>query len=614
MVLRKLGLSSKICADNKAEIRFDRAVNSVHPGYFLVFMLGLAPALAAATYEVAQQDSAADDKGPGTAKQPWKTISRAAEKVGPGDVVIIRSGTYHERVHVKASGTAESPIRIEAAPGEHVVVTGADHLTNWRKADGQWPIYSVGWPHRYVGWNPHMTHPGDDYHRVIGRCEQVWVDRNLVRQVLDLSHLAPGSFYVDITNKSLLLWDIGGRDPNKAHVEASVRQEVLRTDGNHVRIRGLWFRYAANMAQHGAVVLAGRCNTMEDCVVEAMNASGATFFGEDTVVRRCIFRDNGQLGFGASRAHRLLFTECLVENNNTKGYDRGWEAGGDKLVLCRDAVLERSRFLRNRGTGIWFDIGNTNCTVRQCLIADNEDAGIFYEISFRLVAHDNVIVGNGFASTAGAWGAQAGVSLSSSPGCVIERNLMAGNREGFNFREQTRSTPTIEDNSERAVWNHDQLIRHNLIVRNRDAQVWGWFDVKDNRHWAAAGQGTRPPATNGEDKPGNIAAPYVERNAKEQPQGLTLKKLHLQFDGNVYFAAPGQGWFHWGPSWTRHKHYTSLIEFQSELRIDTQGQVRDPGFADMIQRDYRLKPEAMESIGACYPQGPVPGVTLGTLK
>ena len=137
-----------------------------------------------------------------------------------------------------------------------------------------------------------------------------------------------------------------------------------------------------------------------------------------------------------------------MENNNTKGFDRGWEAGGDKLVLCRDAVLERSRFVRNRGNGIWFDIGNTNCTVRQCLIADNEDAGIFYEISFRLLAHDNVIVGNGFAATAGAWGAQAGISLSSSPGCVIERNLIAGNREGFNFREQTRSTPTIEDRAE----------------------------------------------------------------------------------------------------------------------------------------------------------------------
>ena len=143
-----------------------------------------------------------------------------------------------------------------------------------------------------------------------------------------------------------------------------------------MQLHGLRFRYAANMAQHGAVVLAGHHHTMGDCVVEAMNASGASFTGEDAVVRRCVFRDNGQLGFGAGRAHRLLFTGCFVENNNTKGFDRGWEAGGNKLVLCRDAVVERSRFLRNRGHGIWFDIGNTNCTVRQCLIADNEDSGI----------------------------------------------------------------------------------------------------------------------------------------------------------------------------------------------------------------------------------------------
>ena len=132
---------------------------------------------------------------------------------------------------------------------------------------------------------------------------------------------------------ALLVWDNGNRDPNKTDVEASVRQELLLVEGDHVHVRGLRFRYAANMAQHGAIVLAGRHDTMEDCVIEAMNASGATFTGEDTVVRRCVFRDNGQIGFGASRAHRLLFTECLVENNNTKGFDRGWEAGGDKLVL-----------------------------------------------------------------------------------------------------------------------------------------------------------------------------------------------------------------------------------------------------------------------------------------
>lgn len=572
--------------------------------------LMLAASLPAATYEVAQQNPQASDDAPGSADRPWKTIARAAEKAGPGDVVLIRGGVYRERVVVKKDGTEQAPLRFEAAPGEHVVVTGADRLTGWRKADEARPIYSVAWPHKFITWNRSMTHPDDEYHRTIGRCEQVAVDGYLLRQVLSASQLAPGTFFADVTNRLLFVWDMGSRDLNKTHTEASVLQEIFRVEGDHVHVRGLRFRYAANMAQHGAVVLAGCHVTMEDCVVEAMNAEGATFTGEDAVVRRCVFRDNGQVGFGANRAHRLLFTECLVENNNTKGFDRGWEAGGDKLVLCRDAVLERSRFVRNRGNGIWFDIGNTNCTVRYCLIADNEDAGIFYEISFALLAHDNVIVGNGFAATAGAWGAQAGISLSSSPGCVIERNLIAGNREGFNFREQTRSTPTIENRKGHPVWNHDQLIRHNLIVLNRDAQVWGWFDMKDNRHWPAGSSLTNQ-AGAATAKSGDIAGAYTAKTSEGQPQGLTLEKLRLRFENNVYFAAPGKSWFKWGPTWMRHKSYPGLREFQSDLGIDAGSQVLDPGFADLLQLDFRLRAEAMVLLKKSYPQGPVPGVVLG---
>ncbi|MCZ7638071.1 MAG: right-handed parallel beta-helix repeat-containing protein [Verrucomicrobia bacterium] len=559
-----------------------------------------------ATYEVAQRHPQASDEAPGTAERPWKTIGRAAAAAGPGDLVVIRGGVYRERVLVKASGTAEAPLRFEAAPGEHVLLTGADRLTGWRRQDESRPVYSVAWPHRFITWNRSMTHPDDEYHRLIGRCEQVIVDGLLLRQVLSADQLAPGAFFADVTNRTLLLWDVGSRDPNRLHVETSVRQEVLRVEGDHVQVRGLRFRHAANMAQHGAVVLAGRHNTLEDCVVEAMNASGATFSGEDATVRRCAFRDNGQMGFGAGRAHRLLFTDCLVENNNTKGFDRGWEAGGNKLALCQDVVLERSRFVRNRGNGVWFDIGNTNCTVRQCLIADNEDAGIFYEISFALHAHDNVIVGNGFAPTSGAWGAQAGISLSSSPGCLIERNLIVGNREGFNFREQPRTTPTIEDRTSRPVWNHDQLIRHNVIALNRDAQVWGWFDVKDNRHWPA-GQPAAGPAGRVAAAPdgGTVAAP-----ATNSPVGLTLEQLRLQFVDNVYFAAPGQAWFEWGPTWAQHQSYPGLTAFQSALAIDTGGQVLDPGFVDVRQGDFRLRPETRDRLRAYYPRGPVPGVIL----
>jgi hypothetical protein len=575
----------------------------------LSLTLALGSALQAATYEVAQRNPKAGDDALGMAEQPWKTITQAAQKAAPGDVVVIRGGVYRERVLVRTSGTAEAPIRFQAAPGEQVVVSGADRLTGWRKPHEARPVYTVPWPHKFITWNRSMTHPADEYHRLIGRCERVAVDGYLLRQVLSAGQLAPGAFFADVTNQSLFVWDPASRDLNKTHVEASVRQEVFRVEGDHVQLRGLRFRYAANMAQHGAVVLAGRHDTMEDCVIEAMNASGATFVGEDAIARRCVFRDNGQLGFGASRAHRLLLTECVVENNNTKGFDRGWEAGGDKLALCRDAVLERSRFVRNRGNGIWFDIGNTNCTVRQCLIADNEDAGIFYEISFRLHAHDNVIVGNGFAATAGAWGAQAGIALSSSPGCVIERNLIAGNREGFNFREQTRTTPTIEDRKGRPVWNHDQLIRHNLIVLNRDAQVWGWFDVKDNRHWPAGGAPANPSGSS--PKPGDIAGAYTARTDESQPQGLTLDKLRLQFENNLYFAAPGQGWFGWGPTWARCKRYAGVREFQSDLGIDSNSRALDPGFVDVHQLDFRLRAETMALVKENYPQGRVPGVQLG---
>ncbi len=544
----------------------------------------------AAQYVVAQRSPQASDDGPGTSEHPWKTLAQAARKAGPGDQVLVRDGIYCEAVVLKTSGTASEPIRFAAATGAQVVLTGADQLVGWQKAEGDRPIYRIPWTHRFITWSSHMTHPDDEYHRLVGRCEQVAIDNYLLRQVLEPGQIAPGTFFVDLSNQVLEVWDFANRDLNKVWVEGAVRQEILRVEGAYVQVRGLRFRFAANMAQHGAVVLAGAHDVLEDCEIQDMNASGATLAAPDQTVRRCVFRDNGQLGLGANGAHRLLFTECRVENNNTKGFDRGWEAGGDKLVLCRDAVLERSQFVRNRGNGIWFDIGNEHCTVRQCLIADNEDSGIFDEISFGLHAHDNVITGNGFAATAGAWGAQAGISLSSSPDSVIERNLIFGNREGFDFREQTRTTPRIGEKGEVPVWNHDQLIAHNLLVFNRDAQVWGWFDMRDNRQWPAG---------------------MVEPAAASGPQRLTLETLRLRFEHNDYFAGPGQGWFEWGVTWGRHQSYSTLAAFQGGLHIDSGSRAAGPEFSEPLARDFRLSARSLGELGQDYPRGPVPGVLLG---
>jgi hypothetical protein len=135
--------------------------------------------------------------------------------------------------------------------------------------------------------------------------------------------------------------------------------------------------------------------------------------------------------------------------------------------------------------------------------------------------------------------------------------------------------------------------------------------VKDNRHWPA--NTTNQAGATGAAKPGDIAAAYGAKTSDGQPQNLTLEKLRLRFEQNVFFAAPGQGWFKWGPTWARHKSYASLSEFQSDLGIAPDNQALDSGFADLRQLDFRLPPQILARFKDSYPQGQVPGVKLGGL-
>jgi parallel beta-helix repeat protein len=413
--------------------------------------------------------------------------------------------------------------------------------------------------------------------------------------------MSRGSFYVDLDAKLLYAWGYSNEPfDQKVRLEASARTTLWESKGDHVHLRGIRFRYAANHAQHGAAQFPGHHGVVEDCVFERANSSGASFRGEHIVARRCIFQDNGQLGFGGGGPHNLLLTGCIVRNNNTKGYNRNWEAGGNKIAVARGVVFEKSMFIENRGSGVWFDIGNEDCVVRNCLIADNEDAGIFYEISYGLHAHDNVIVGNGFARGPHAWGLWCGITLSSSPNCVLERNLIVGNKEGINYREQERTTWHIGDpeRKENPVWNHDEEVHHNVLAHNEDAQVWGWFDVDDERHWPAPMQEGKTQSARSDGGP---IAP-------------TLETLKLGHHHNLYYAAPGQGVLNWGTARRRNRRYASLDEARAELGLEDGSEVVDPQFADIATRDFRVPADSPLLKNGCYPQGDVPGVKLGIIS
>lgn len=74
----------------------------------------------AATYYVA---TGGLDTNPGTETQPWRTIQKAANTLGPGDTVLVRGGVYAERVTVNVSGSASGgPVTFTGYPGETPIV------------------------------------------------------------------------------------------------------------------------------------------------------------------------------------------------------------------------------------------------------------------------------------------------------------------------------------------------------------------------------------------------------------------------------------------------------------------------------------------------------------
>ena len=84
--------------------------------------------LAPSVYYVATDG---DDSRTGLDRQhAWRTIGHAAANVNVGDTVQIAGGKYFERIRIRATGEAGSPITFRSLPGERVEINGNDMVLN----------------------------------------------------------------------------------------------------------------------------------------------------------------------------------------------------------------------------------------------------------------------------------------------------------------------------------------------------------------------------------------------------------------------------------------------------------------------------------------------------
>ena len=94
------------------------------------------------------------DSWEGSSDRPLLTINRAAELAQAGDNVVVHEGVYREWVRPRRGGSSDRRrITYQAAPGEHVLITGAEQVTGWEPVQGT--VWKVSVPNAlFGGFNP----------------------------------------------------------------------------------------------------------------------------------------------------------------------------------------------------------------------------------------------------------------------------------------------------------------------------------------------------------------------------------------------------------------------------------------------------------------------------
>ena len=167
----------------------------------------------------------------------------------------------------------------------------------------------------------------------------------------------------------------------------------------------------ASVAQKGAIqTTEGTGWTIENCEMR-WNSGAGIGIGTGGRVRGCDIHHNGQTGI-AGHGRDILIENNRIWSNNIYGFDYTWEAGGVKIALSDGVTFRGNHVHDNIGPGLWCDIDCRDVVYDGNLVENNQDIGIFHEISFKAVIRNNVVRHNGSGHRGGFWRAEIGVAAS----------------------------------------------------------------------------------------------------------------------------------------------------------------------------------------------------------
>ncbi|MEO1236173.1 MAG: right-handed parallel beta-helix repeat-containing protein [Planctomycetota bacterium] len=339
-----------------------------------------------------------------------RELERALLRVRPGGTVQLDAGTYRTTLRFTRSGTAESPIVVEAAGGAEVVIDAAGRSAAL-DANGQTHVTVRGLTFRDADNGPQaeqaMVRPGSGWTLEdcvfegaagaglgVARVSDVLIDRCVVRD--------NGQIGMGVSNSERVVvrdTELSGNNPGFAE-EAALKRVSAKERVQH---EGRWF---VNPAWEAGGVKISSCTHV---VFERVRAHG-----------------NHGPGLWADYGNRhVSFIDCHAHGNlNVKG---GWEGIGVFVEYHAEGPIDVTgcRVEANEGAGIAV-AESRRVVVRGNTVTDDELQ--FRDLDRADASLDGVVVtGNTMTRSAvttslGRWDEKSG----EAKGIVIEHNVWRG--------------------------------------------------------------------------------------------------------------------------------------------------------------------------------------------
>ena len=482
-------------------------------------------------YHVSPEGNDAND---GSRARMLKTISAAALRAQPGDVITMHEGVYRERINPPRGGESDQKrIVYQAAEGEKVFIKGSEVVTGWQRV--QEDTWKATVPNSLFGkFNPYSDLIHGDWFSPKGRLHHtgaVYLNGDWLTEAAKLEDViqATGNtplWFGQVDTNSTIIWaQFKGVSPNEQLVEINVRQSVFypeKSGINFLTVRGFTMQDAATPWAPPTAEQIGLIGThwskgwiIESNVISHSTCVGITLGkygdawdnkaqsaeGYTATIHRALengwsrenighhlVRDNTishceQAGVVGSMG--AVFSEVsgnTIHDIHVRRLFTGAEMAGIKFHAAIDVQISGNHIYRTC-RGIWLDWMAQGTRVTRNLLHDNQDQDLFVEVD-----HGPFLVDNNLFLSAKAL-------LVYSQGGAYAQNLIAGGMDLNSF--DARQTPFHQAHSTALAGMHDNpcgddRFYNNLFVEHGDLSK---YDAARLPVWMEGNvflQGTKP--------------------------------------------------------------------------------------------------------------------------